>query len=270
MKNKVVIILSLLLGLFYLSSCESTNNIAKLDNNDVSSIVNMIDLYNTDDVEESTVETKSTEEFEKCFEVIRYPNEGGEVWPITWTVDFGEEGCISHHGTIRTGKIHVTLTDCWRNEGSLRTIIFEDFYVDNNHIEGTKTIENTGLNENSNPTWEWNILDGKVTDEDGVVKTLSVTRYSEMVEGAETWGFFDDIYEVTGAGSGTNDGQAFTVEITTPLRYEFGCMFPVSGIIEIVVENADTIIIDYGDGECDKTVTKRVGNNVEEITLGKA
>lgn len=268
MKNKTII-LSLLFGIFWFLSCENTEKLNQ-NNTDVGSIVDMIELFNTEDVEEATsTDTKSDPENGRCFEVIFYPNENGENWPKSWTIDFGDGTCVKPNGIVRSGKIHITLTDCWRNEGSLRTITFEDYYVNYNHLEGTKTIENTGLNEDGNPTWEWNIIDGKITYQDGLVITWNSTRYSVMVEGADTWAFDDNVYEVSGGGSGTNAGVPFTVEITSPLVYIYACRFPVSGIIQLTTEGAETIIIDFGDGECDNIATKQVGDTVEEITLCK-
>lgn len=277
MKNKVII-LTLLFGSFWFSACENVEKVDQISNEttdlisteDVSSIVNIIELYNTDDVEEATSnETKNTMDKGKCFEVIFYPNENGENWPKSWTIDFGDGTCIKPNGIVRSGKIHITLTDCWRNVGSLRTITFEDFYINYNHLEGTKTIENIGLNEDGYPTWEWKVMDGKITDTTGIVTTWNSTRYSVMIEGADTWEFYDDIYEVSGGGSGTYDNIPFTVEITSPLVYQYECRFPVSGIIQITINDTDVIIIDFGDGECDNIATKQIGDTIEEITLCK-
>jgi hypothetical protein len=198
---------------------------------------------------------------------VYYPNENGENWPKIRSINYVD--CEKPNGTIINGTINVTLTDCWRNEGSLRTLVFEEFYINDNHVEGTKTIENTGLNENENPTWEWKIIDGKITNAEGSVSTLNSSRYSELVEGAETWTFSDNVFEVTGEGSGTIDEVAYTVEITSPLVYIFKCRFPVSGILTINIEGNEPIIINYGDGECDNIATKQIGEEIEEIVLCK-
>ena len=58
------------------------------------------------------------------------------------------------------------------------------------------------------------------------------------------------------------------MEIIKPLRYKYGCWYPLSGSLEIT-SGGETVIIDYGDGDCDNIATMQIGNaDPVEITLG--
>ncbi len=268
MKTFRILLALTIIGAIFFSSCEQTDTqLTKANDQSIQSILSLTDLSNTDDVEEatSTDGTKSLNEYPGCFELI--VNDDSTVWR-SWTIDFGD-GCESFNGILHQGKIHVTLTDRWFNEGSLRTVSFEDFYVDSIHLEGVKTIENTGLNEAGNMTWTRKMTDGKLTYPDGSTVSWNCERFSERVEGGDTFIFSDDVYLVTGGSTGVNqDGLAFTTEITVPLKYVFGCRFPVSGELTINIEGSETVVINYGDGECDNLATQTTGDETIEIELG--
>jgi len=274
MKTIKFLVVALITSGLFLSSCEQAeDNLTKTSDDAIQSILSITDLYNTEDAEEATSNdgTKSdVENPDACFELTIHENEDGEFWPRSWTLDFGTEACESFNGIVRKGMIHVNLSDHWRNEASLRTISYDNFYVDNVNLEGEKSIENTGLNESENMTWLRKMTDGKLTYEDGTITTWNCERYSELVEGGDTWLFRDDIYMVTGGGNGVKDGLAFTTEITIPLEYVFGCRFPLTGELTINVEGSETVIINYGEGECDNIATQTIGEEVTEIELGRS
>ena len=269
MKTFKFLAAAVIMGSIFLASCEQTDNeLTKASDDAVQSILGISDLSNTEDVEEATIDdgTKATTEYSSCFEIT--VNDDSTVWR-SWTIDFGTDGCESFNGILRQGMIHTTLTDRWFNEGSLRTITFEDYYVDSVHLEGVKTIENTGLNEVGNMTWVRKMTDGKLSYTDGSTTTWNCERFVELVEGGDTWVFSDDVYLVTGGSTGVNqDGLSFSTEITVPLKYVFGCRFPVSGELTITIEGSEPVVINYGDGECDDMATQTTGDETVEIELG--
>jgi hypothetical protein len=55
--------------------------------------------------------------------------------------------------------------------------------------------------------------------------------------------------------------------IISPLIYQNGCFYPVSGIIEIDTDGEGLKIIDYGNGECDNVATVTINGNTENIEL---
>jgi hypothetical protein len=237
----------------------------------VRSYLNMLDLFNLSYEEELTTDDYSnlkSAQLTGCVTVTLHENADGQFWPRSWTLDYGAENCQCYSGNTKRGKIHVSLSDWWRKEGSLRKITFENFYLNDNKLEGIKTILNTGLNENGNLTFSKNLDNAKLTYPDGTVMSWKCEKISELIEGGDSYIFADDVWSVTGSGSGKNlDGKNYTMTIKSPLIYQNGCFYPVSGIIEIETEGETPKIIDYGNGECDNEASVTADGETEIIQL---
>ncbi len=220
------------------------------------------DLYeDVDDQVDEAIETRGGGE--DCPTVTIMPADGS--YPRTMTIDFGIDGCTGLDGRIRKGQIVVNLTDTLSNEGAVRTATFVDFYVDDAHLEGTRTLTNLGLDTNGNQTFSRTVVGGKITYPNGESATWEANHSITLVEGADTHSLLDNVWEITGGATGVNrNGKSFTTEITTPLVRKRICRWAVEGI-KILTINSKTLTIDYGDGTCDRkaTVTGTNGNSRE-------
>jgi len=265
--GKFIVLIVFAAGLALLNSCnknEAENVVLKTEARDYLALFNAFNFDSEETIISGDEDDLKSAELLRCLTVTIHENENGEFWPRSWTLDYGDENCETFNGNLRRGKIHVTLSDWWRNEGSFREITFEDYYFNDNNLQGTKTILNNGENENGNLTFTRKVTDGKLIYADGSEMSWECEKLSEMVEGKETLLFADDVWSVTGSGSGVNiDEQAYTFEITSPLIYKNGCFWPVSGIVEIST-NGSMQVFDYGDGECDNKVTVTT-NGISEI-----
>lgn len=277
--GEIILAISFVMGLSSLQSCDNAANETNKNAiavTEASDYVNLLDAFTLSTVDEvtssetitgETSELKSAEAY-NCLTVTIHDNGTGEFWPRSWTLDFGSENCESFNGFMRRGKINVSMSDWWRNEGSLREISFEDFYFDDNKLEGVKTVLNTGLNDAGNITFTKKLSGGKISYADGTSMSWDCEKQSELIEGGDTFIFADNIWSVTGKGSGVNiDGNNYTMNITSALIYKNGCFYPVSGIITIETDEEETKTIDYGDGECDNLITVTVGDTSEVIEL---
>ena len=271
--GKLFIPAFILAGLFMFSSCNKDEVApeAEIPVASVSDYLKMASSFSLEVEEEVTSGEddglKSAELF-NCLTVTVHENETGEFWPRSWTLDYGTENCECYFGNMRRGNIHVSLSDWWRNEGSLREITFDDYYFNDNKIEGTKTILNTGKNESGHLTFTKKVMDAKIIYPDETEMSWESEKFSELIEGNETFRFADDVWAVTGGGSGVNlDGKNFTATITSPLIYKNRCFHPVSGILEIAADGEDLKIIDYGNGECDNEATVTVDDQTEIVEL---
>ncbi len=189
------------------------------------------------------------------------------TYPNTMTIDFGT-GCIGYLGIERSGKVMATFTGPYKEEGTVITIVPEDYHVNGNLVEGTKTITNIGLNDAGNITFTVIVVDGKITLEDGSAIEWDAEREREWLEGDETLEIGDDVYLITGGSTGVNrEDIPFTETITTELRVELDCRYIVSGVREITPEGIETRIVDYGDGDCDNLITVTIGGSTFEIEL---
>ncbi len=136
-------------GLFILNSCDKNevqtdDIISKTKVTDYLNIINSFSLATVEELSTGYDDGLKSATISDCLNIIIHENEDGEFWPRSWTFDYGTENCECILGNSKRGKIHVILSDWWRNEGSLREITFEDFYINDNKLEGVKTILNTG------------------------------------------------------------------------------------------------------------------------------
>ncbi len=211
---------------------------------------------------------KSTEESNFLFAPCATITVDTVVMPHLMTIDFGVENCLCRDGNYRRGQIVVTFTGRYREPGTIRTHTFVDYYVNDNHVEGTSTISNLGFNENDDIYYSI-VVEGSITFVGGE-GTISWTanHIRTWIEGYETMTWMDDIYLIEGESSITHlNDNTTTREILTPLRRELTCPHFVSGTIEITPEERPVRVLDFGDGNCDNIATVTINGNTYTIRL---
>jgi len=188
--------------------------------------------------------------------------------PRVLTIDFGTTNCICNDGRSRRGKIIVTYSGPYNEPGHVHTVSFDNFFVNDNQVLGTKTVTNNGLNNNGNLYFSIEV-DGSIIRANGAgTLTFVSSREREWIEGASTPERNDDVYLVTGTASGTNsEGGSFTAEITSALKRTVACHQFVSGTAEVTPANRPVRSIDFGDGTCDNQATVTVNGQEHIIQL---
>ncbi len=190
--------------------------------------------------------------------------------PHTLDIDFGTVNCEATNGRVRRGMIHVTFTGPYRAQGTAITITPVNYYVNDNHVEGLKTVTNMGLN-NDGDLYYTVVLDGVVTAADGSwTHSRHADRVRTWISGSDTPTWLDDVYSITGGGTGINRrGIAYTTLITTALRVEHGCAWRVTqGVVQITPENKPVRTLDYGNGSCDNVITVTVNGQTFTRIIG--
>jgi hypothetical protein len=190
------------------------------------------------------------------------------VMPRVLTIDFGEENCLGNDGKWRRGKIIITFTGRYHQPGTVITHSFEDYYVNDNHVEGGRVLTNHGPNASGFP--EISIVsEGTITfNQSGLVLTLHNERVRTWIEGFDEPGWWNNVFLITGSGSHNySNGNGFTRTITEPLRREATCYHLVSGTVETVPANRPARILDYGDGQCDNIATLTINGQTFTIKL---
>ncbi len=183
-------------------------------------------------------------------------------------VDYGTVNCLCRDGRLRRGQIIITYTGRYIQPGTVITHTFNNYFVNDNHVQGTKVVTNKGLNS-SNNMW-WTMVDsGTITKTNGAVITFSANRQREWIAGMLTpRRHIDDVFLIRGSSSTTRpDGRVFTVEITNDLRKELSCRWFVSGTVEMTPANRPKRILDYGNGTCDNIATVTVNGVTRTIEL---
>lgn len=191
------------------------------------------------------------------------------VVPRTVLIDFGTDDCVASDGRIRKGQIMLTYTGRYRDEGTIITITPQNYTVNGYVLSGTKVITNNGLNSNGDPSFSI-VVDGSITAPGNAwTSEWNSNRLRTWIEGSNTLTIWDDVYEITGSGSGVNrNGVLYNVLITSPLRAEIGCRWLVSGSMTLTPDGYDARIIDFGNGECNNGFSVTV--NGETTQYGSA
>jgi hypothetical protein len=276
MKNLKIIFIALIafVAVIGMNSCNKTDDsvseseTSKTTITDYANIISSFALETEDELISSEESVLKSASLTSCWTVTVDKNANGAFYPRVWTVDYLGGTCTLFSGYTKKGKIHVSLTDFWKNVGSLRTVTFEDYYFNDAKLEGVKTILNTGLNERGNLTFTKKVSDASLTYPDGTSISWECEKFSELTAGGSTFVFADDVWSVTGTVTGVNlDGKNYTLTISSPLIYKTGCFYPVSGIVKIETVGGDLQTIDYGTGACDNLATLTVGGVTSEIEL---
>ena len=293
MKTRSLILGAMLItGLFMFNACQKDDNetsqtvseqIAEEDDG-VDEVLNVVDVQvdaiSSLDAEESFPQATS---LKSASEEVTYPiitaefPVQGERWPVIITIDYGTENHLIYYrvgprdsmSISMRGKIIIEKTGPHFATGASKTINFDEYYINDNHIEGNLAYLNGGMSIDNNPLFSWTVDLTLTTPDDFWIKR-SVNKTREMVEGYDTPLYiWDDAFLVNGNASGENSkGWSYVHSINNLLRKR-ACRFPVSGTIDVVNTQA-TFTLDYGNGSCDAkaTITDSEGN-IYEIDLGR-
>jgi len=181
------------------------------------------------------------------------------------TIDYGTADCICKDGKTRRGKMFIEFDGPDYNSiGNVITYTPENYHVNGNKIEGSKTVTHTeefGWTISSNATVT-------LSDGSGVIKWSS-NRTRTQTSGSNTFMLQDDEYSVTGAITGTTArGDNFTISIVKPLDIQLGCRWIKGGSLEISSDGLDgEAKVDYGAGDCDNIASFTYNGKTKEITL---
>ncbi len=255
MKKNLVLFAALLLLGFTFQACQKDN-----DENTQSEQVTAEDIASHNDLTEQA--DAEIDEFvpdnftggveDRGCATVTFAQPKG-TWPNTITIDFGT-GCTKPDGRTLKGKIIVQQTNAMKVSGATRTVTYDNFFIENVQLTGTRTLTNTGLNSAGQPTFT-KTGNETLTFPDGTQATRTIDHVRTMTAGFGTLPWADDVWSVTGTDTGTNrKGDAYTVTITSPLVKRAICPWIGAGIIEFSL-NGKTRSLDFGTGDCDREAT---------------
>ncbi len=188
--------------------------------------------------------------------------------PHTLTIDFGTTNCLCNDGRYRRGAIIISFAGKYRDSGYVRTIGFSNYYVDNNHVTGTKQITNMGHNSSGHLYYNISVNGSVVLDSNKGTVTQVSTRTRTWVQGESTLARIDDVYEITGSGTLTRPNNTTVSEsITSPLVVAMSCHWIKQGTIQLTPQGKAVRTLDYGSGNCDHFATLTVGSKTKTIVL---
>jgi hypothetical protein len=192
---------------------------------------------------------------------IEYPD--STSFPRIITKDFGDS-CVNQWGRVRSGKIIITVYGPWRKEGSLRIVTFDNFYFNGTKVEGVKKIVCEGFTDEGFLKHEI-VAEIVLTKANGVVVTRKVEKKRMKISGVDTQDPEDDAWLIKmEVHVKKSTDVEYEVNSIIPLRRQRTCKWFVSGSKKIEI-NEDTIVIDYGEGECDNLATRSLNDGDPEV-----
>lgn len=189
-------------------------------------------------------------------------------FPKTVTLDYGE-GTELENGKILSGKIIIVVTGPRMQDGSMRTVTFEEFFVDSINIKGsTKNTYYAGTDEDTGEFTYKRKLYFIFPDESEVERQGDITR--KWLQGLSTRHMHaDDIIEISGTASSVDrKGNTYSREIAEPLVKTGACRFITEGIVRFSF-NDEVMYLNYGNGQCDYTAELTKNGETKEINLAR-
>jgi len=192
---------------------------------------------------------------------VEYPD--GPPFPKVITVDYGEINCQIRPHLWKRGKVIITLTDSIVNINAKRMVSFEDFFINDYPVSGTRVLTNLGANGDDQLVFDIN-------------NDFNVGEWHRQTTGTKTWvegfasmDYTDNVFLLDGSSSTSRpSGVTINRTITVPLLVNRSCGYIVEGIVSIQW-NGNSAIIDFGNGNCDDTATITHNGEVYVIDLDR-
>lgn len=194
------------------------------------------------------------------------------VTPYRLTIDFGTTNCQSADGKYRRGQIIVVYTGRYRDPGHTHTISFNNYFVNDHQVLGSKTVTHTGNTNAGGPIYSINVNGQIQLANSGGTISWTGSRTRTWMAGYDTQVWSDDVYQVTGSGTFTRaNGDQYQLSITKPLDIALACQWIRSGTIQLMVANTaystPVRTVDYGNGSCDDQATVTGARGTRTFTL---
>ena len=261
-----------------LASCQDNERLTSEDATDVVS-ESLEDAYFEDatDMGLSAINEQSPaggkleagdDRFTQC--VVISIAEGSTFAEGSLVIDFGD-GCTGPRGNTRAGKINIA----WSNGpagniGFTVVYTFDGYSINGVQLEGTRTVTRIApVYGDNNVRHSITLVNGKATWPDGTITTRESAFEREWVKDPE-----NERITLDGEASGVNRrGKDYTMQIRETLEYRRAC-FLTQGIhmavkgVKVFTVGDRKIVIDYGDGRCDRVVTVTIGDLTRDVNVG--
>jgi hypothetical protein len=242
-------------ALLNLASCNKFNEETQSDSEDVLKMeMNDNDFL----TEEEIASTPCGFDYAALLAPCAVVTESSNTFPKIVTIDYGT-GCVGQNGLTKKGKIIINVSGDMRVTGNTRTVTFDNFYINDVKIEGSRDAENIGPNNLGNMVVK---ITGDITAiSSEFTRSRNFTRYREWISGIATCDISDDEFHITGSGTAIGRrGIEIPHSITEKIVLKPGqCKYPLSGKVDIGSATRG-VFLDFGNGTCDniaEATTKR-------------
>jgi hypothetical protein len=190
-------------------------------------------------------------------------------------IDF-KDGCEDPRGNVRSGKIIIHFEGRRFLPGSTLSITFENYVINGITLNGTRVLTNIAESTEDSPKFRV-YLNGSVEWPDSTTATREHCYEREWIRALsplnDEWHVNQcantDVWPHDFAATGVNRrGVEYEIVIVTELVYKRGCPIAVSGVKQFTnVETGQVVIVDYGDGECDRAITITIEGTTRSVNV---
>jgi hypothetical protein len=271
-----------LMGVGILSSCKEEERLTASDTQDITEEA-LTDAYfqDVDDIGGVVIGSPNDDQYSggrsattitisddrcKCATISIEANGTIENPEGLITVDFGA-GCTDNRLNVRKGKLKFAYSG-WRFvPGSEVVLTTENYYINGVKLEGTRTSTNVQGSTSDAPKFNVVLSNGKATFPDSSVAERQSNITWEWIRAANPSDDYLLIDQLSEASGVTRGGRAYQVSLVEDLKYKRFCGIAVDGIKRYIIDEDKEIVIDYGDGTCDKSVTITVNDVTHNVTV---
>ena len=191
----------------------------------------------------------------------------------TLIINFGEENYL-HLGHLKRGEIISIYNKFIYNSNSQITTTFNNFYINNNLIQGKMYLENNGSNQNGFPEFSLTVDSMSMYTNNGSIDISNGNYIKQLVSGYNTqYQYLDNIYKLTGNAQGnSSNNNNFSLEISDSLNMNLSCFESSSciiteGISKLIPDGYEERIINYGNNSCDCDINAVIGEDIHPIII---
>jgi hypothetical protein len=181
-------------------------------------------------------------------------------------VDFGA-GCIDNRLNVRKGKLKFWYEGKRFQPGSTILVTTDNYSINDVKLEGTRTSTNVQGSTGDAPKFNVVLTKGKATFPDGSIAERESDITWEWIRAANPSDDYLLIDQKSTANGTTRGGRSYAVSLLEGLKYKRFCGIAVDGIKRYVIDGEKEIVIDYGNGDCDKSVTITVNGITRNISV---
>ena len=191
----------------------------------------------------------------------------------TLIINFGEENYL-HLGHLKRGEIISIYNKFIYNSNSQITTTFNNFYINNNLIQGKMYLENNGSNQNGFPEFSLTVDSMSMYTNNGSIDISNGNYIKQLISGYNTqYQYLDNIYKLTGNAQGnSSNNNNFSLEISDSLNMNLSCFESSSCIItegtsRLRPDGYEERIINYGNNSCDCDINAVIGEDIHPIII---
>ena len=191
----------------------------------------------------------------------------------TLIINFGEENYL-HLGHLKRGEIISIYNKFIYNSNAQITTTFNNFYINNNLIQGKMYLENNGSNQNGFPEFSLTVDSMSMYTNNGSIDISNGNYIKQLVSGYNTqYQYLDNIYKLTGNAQGnSSNNNNFSLEISNSLNMNLSCFESSSCIItegtsRLIPDGYEERIINYGNNSCDCDINAFIGEDIHPIII---